>query len=112
KNSRPRFTHSTPRSRSLTSLESFALCRNLAGVEGFEPPSPGFGVRCSSRSSYTPETIGGGLAGPPRGPPHENFGGDLPPSPPRTPAFHCPGGSRPPHRSWHRPDSRPRSRLR
>jgi hypothetical protein len=26
----------------------------LAGVEGFEPPTPGFGVRCSSRWSYTP----------------------------------------------------------
>src|SRR5438093_634298 len=23
--------------------------RTVAGVEGFEPPSPGFGVRCSSR---------------------------------------------------------------
>src|ERR671925_171380 len=25
-----------------------------AGQEGFEPPSPGFGVRCSNRSSYWP----------------------------------------------------------
>jgi hypothetical protein len=25
-----------------------------AGQEGFEPPTPGFGVRCSSRSSYWP----------------------------------------------------------
>src|SRR4030095_13419319 len=24
------------------------------GQEGFEPPSPGFGVRCSNRSSYWP----------------------------------------------------------
>ncbi len=27
----------------------------LAGQEGFEPPSPGFGDRCSSRSSYWPK---------------------------------------------------------
>ena len=26
----------------------------LAGVEGLEPPTPGFGDRCSSRLSYTP----------------------------------------------------------
>ncbi len=29
--------------------------KDLAGQEGFEPPTPGFGVRCSSRSSYWPE---------------------------------------------------------
>src|SRR5436309_1699371 len=28
-------------------------CR-LAGVEGLEPPTPGFGDRCSSQLSYTP----------------------------------------------------------
>src|SRR5512133_1828644 len=27
----------------------------LAGQEGFEPPTRGFGDRCSSRSSYWPE---------------------------------------------------------
>ena len=26
----------------------------MAGQEGFEPPSPGFGVRCSNRWSYWP----------------------------------------------------------
>jgi hypothetical protein len=29
----------------------------VAGQEGFEPPAPGFGVRCSSRSSYWPQVI-------------------------------------------------------
>ncbi len=29
----------------------------MAGQEGFEPPTPGFGVRCSSRSSYWPAGI-------------------------------------------------------
>lgn len=44
---------------------------NVAGQEGFEPPSPGFGVRCSSRSSYWPDvTFGGGLGGPLRNLPH------------------------------------------
>ena len=28
--------------------------RFLAGVEGLEPPTPGFGDRCSSQLSYTP----------------------------------------------------------
>ena len=43
-----------------------------AGQEGFEPPTPGFGVRCSSRSSYTPPSlVGGGATGPLRSrPPH------------------------------------------
>src|SRR3954470_8775505 len=27
---------------------------SLAGVEGLEPPTPGFGDRCSSQLSYTP----------------------------------------------------------
>ena len=27
---------------------------NLAGVEGLEPPTPGFGDQCSSHLSYTP----------------------------------------------------------
>ena len=34
------------------SISSFPAIKNyysLAGQEGFEPPSPGFGVRCSSR---------------------------------------------------------------
>jgi hypothetical protein len=26
----------------------------MAGVEGLEPPTPGFGDRCSSHLSYTP----------------------------------------------------------
>ena len=26
----------------------------MAGQEGFEPPAPGFGVRCSTNSSYWP----------------------------------------------------------
>ena len=30
--------------------------QSLAGQEGFEPPSPGFGDRCSSRSSYWPNS--------------------------------------------------------
>ena len=29
--------------------------RSLAGVEGVEPPTPGFGDRCSSQLSYTPK---------------------------------------------------------
>ena len=28
--------------------------KKMAGQEGFEPPSPGFGIRCSSRWSYWP----------------------------------------------------------
>ena len=28
----------------------------LAGQEGLEPPTPGFGVRCSTNSSYWPNT--------------------------------------------------------
>ena len=28
--------------------------QNVAGVEGLEPPTPGFGDRCSSQLSYTP----------------------------------------------------------
>ena len=30
-----------------------SACR-MAGVEGLEPPTPGFGDRCSSQLSYTP----------------------------------------------------------
>ncbi len=33
----------------------------IAGQEGFEPPTPGFGDRCSNRSSYWPETRSPGL---------------------------------------------------
>jgi hypothetical protein len=33
-------------------LDSCGL--SLAGVEGLEPPTPGFGDRCSSQLSYTP----------------------------------------------------------
>jgi hypothetical protein len=29
----------------------------LAGVEGLEPPTPGFGDRCSSQLSYTPKPL-------------------------------------------------------
>src|SRR4051794_4462754 len=32
-----------------------AYTRRLAGVEGLEPPTPGFGDRCSSQLSYTPK---------------------------------------------------------
>ena len=32
-----------------------SLVLYLAGQEGFEPPSPGFGDRCSNRSSYWPK---------------------------------------------------------
>jgi hypothetical protein len=33
-------------------------CLNpLAGVEGLEPPTPGFGDRCSSQLSYTPKAL-------------------------------------------------------
>src|SRR6267378_2873524 len=42
----------TSRTNSCTRLRK-SICslvrRTMAGVEGFEPPSPGFGVRCSSR---------------------------------------------------------------
>jgi hypothetical protein len=31
-----------------------SLYTYMAGVEGLEPPTPGFGDRCSSRLSYTP----------------------------------------------------------
>ena len=31
--------------------------RILAGVEGLEPPTPGFGDQCSSHLSYTPITF-------------------------------------------------------
>ena len=30
----------------------------MAGVEGLEPPTPGFGDRCSSQLSYTPNNPG------------------------------------------------------
>ena len=29
----------------------------LAGVEGLEPPTPGFGDRCSDQLSYTPKAL-------------------------------------------------------
>src|SRR5262245_10864345 len=45
----------------LTAAAKVRAADHLAGVEGFEPPSPGFGVRCSSRSSYTPVPVGGSL---------------------------------------------------
>ena len=36
-------------------------CRSaLAGVEGLEPPTPGFGDRCSDQLSYTPSARRGG----------------------------------------------------
>ena len=31
----------------------------LAGVEGLEPPTPGFGDRCSDQLSYTPKPLPG-----------------------------------------------------
>src|SRR3954471_6008008 len=31
----------------------------LAGVEGLEPPTPGFGDRCSDQLSYTPKPLEG-----------------------------------------------------
>lgn len=33
----------------------FRLAPSLAGVEGFEPTTYGFGVRCSASWSYTPK---------------------------------------------------------
>ena len=33
---------------------SLKLLIFLAGVEGLEPPTPGFGDRCSGQLSYTP----------------------------------------------------------
>src|ERR1700733_1884837 len=36
------------------SLPRFPTALELAGVEGLEPPTPGFGDRCSSQLSYTP----------------------------------------------------------
>lgn len=44
--------------------------RAMAGVEGLEPPTPGFGDRCSNQLSYTPTAreAGGALpSDPPRG---------------------------------------------
>ena len=35
-------------------VEKQKLGDRLAGVEGLEPPTPGFGDRCSSQLSYTP----------------------------------------------------------
>src|SRR5262245_50827723 len=40
--------------RSPASPRTFELPRLVAGVEGLEPPTPGFGDRCSSQLSYTP----------------------------------------------------------
>src|SRR5215208_3585681 len=34
----------------------------LAGVEGLEPPTPGFGDRCSSQLSYTPKPCSTGTS--------------------------------------------------
>jgi hypothetical protein len=45
----------------------------MAGVEGLEPPTPGFGDRCSSQLSYTP--------------PEANAAAKRPGGPPR--AFYC-----------------------
>ena len=39
--------------------------RALAGVEGLEPPTPGFGDRCSSQLSYTPAARRLPINGPP-----------------------------------------------
>src|SRR5438309_7807995 len=36
------------------------LRRLMAGVEGLEPPTPGFGDRCSNQLSYTPSSDDGG----------------------------------------------------
>jgi hypothetical protein len=38
------------------------LLKLLAGVEGLEPPTPGFGDRCSSQLSYTPRPSGIGAS--------------------------------------------------
>ena len=37
--------------------EKSAIGDPLAGVEGLEPPTPGFGDRCSSQLSYTPTAM-------------------------------------------------------
>jgi hypothetical protein len=41
-------------SRFLTNKKDSLCVRILAGVEGLEPPTPGFGDQCSSHLSYTP----------------------------------------------------------
>ena len=38
----------------------------LAGVEGLEPPTPGFGDRCSDQLSYTPVASRGRIRPPDR----------------------------------------------
>jgi hypothetical protein len=40
---------------------SLGLPAGLAGVEGLEPPTPGFGDRCSDQLSYTPRSRNGGV---------------------------------------------------
>ena len=40
---------------------SASLPAGLAGVEGLEPPTPGFGDRCSDQLSYTPRSRNGGV---------------------------------------------------
>ena len=40
-----------------TVLKSFGVLPVVAGVEGLEPPTPGFGDRCSGQLSYTPKRL-------------------------------------------------------
>src|SRR5205807_6736100 len=53
---------SSPRTREFIfcPLSSVLCPLFLAGVEGLEPPTPGFGDRCSSQLSYTPSSDDGG----------------------------------------------------
>ena len=37
-------------------MNAQAFNKNLAGVEGFEPPTVGFGDRCSTNWNYAPAT--------------------------------------------------------
>lgn len=46
-----------PHERPMKQREGWKKMYLLAGVEGLEPPTPGFGDRCSSQLSYTPISV-------------------------------------------------------
>jgi hypothetical protein len=54
----------------------------VAGQEGLEPPTPGFGDRCSTIELLAFIELGGACVAPPR-PPAGGGGGGGPPPPPR-----------------------------